>query len=189
MQPRGDTPTLSQLNKDPYEATKGSECLKESYLRDENLASQFAKKKSSTSKTQPLKPSEFECTESMEKIEAARFDFFMFKQHMFDLFDEFKGNHSRVQAVRPSATSPHLLLDSTLREKLREAESKLDKLEVHFEHLASMAEKSEKLNQQNRTQKKQSTELAKSLKEIEFTYQKSKNRLERDLNKMESQIN
>ena len=31
-----------------------------------------------------------------EKIEAAKFDFFMFKQTLLDLFDEVKGNHSRV---------------------------------------------------------------------------------------------
>ena len=31
--------------------------------------------------------------------------------------------------------------------------------------------------------------MAKSLKEIEFTYQKNKQRLERDMNKMEAQIN
>lgn len=34
--------------------------------------------------------------EKNEKIEAARFDFFMFKQTMYDLLDEMKGNHSRI---------------------------------------------------------------------------------------------
>ena len=33
-----------------------------------------------------------------EKIEAARFDFFMFKQCMFDLLDEVKGNHTKSKA-------------------------------------------------------------------------------------------
>ena len=40
-----------------------------------------------------------------------------------------------------------------------------------------------------RSQRQQKEVLAKSLKEIECTYQKSKKRLERDLYKMEAQIN
>lgn len=76
-----------------------------------------------------------------------------------------------------------------MKDKLSDVEEKLEKLEVHFEYLATTAEKSDKLKEANLTQKKQKKELARSLKEIEFTYQKSKKRLERDLNKMESQIN
>lgn len=74
-------------------------------------------------------------------------------------------------------------------EKLADAETKLEKLDGHFEYLATTAEKSEFLHQANLTQKKQKKELARSLKQIEFTYQKSKKRLERDLYKMESHIN
>ena len=34
-----------------------------------------------------------------ENIESAKFDFFMFKQTLLDLFDEVKGNHSRVANI------------------------------------------------------------------------------------------
>ena len=81
------------------------------------------------------------------------------------------------------------VLDKELLAKLADAEGKLEKLDGHFEYLAQAAEKSEMLTQANRTQKKEKKVLARSLKEIDFTYQKSKQRLERDLNKMESQIN
>ena len=77
----------------------------------------------------------------------------MFKQHMFDLFDEFKGNHSRLLSKNAPAKPPSEsmimgvpVMDSTMREKVIQAESKLEKLESHFETLASMAERSERLN-------------------------------------------
>ena len=74
----------------------------------------------------------------------------MFKQTMYDLLDEVKGNHSRVG---PSQMN-QITLDQTLSDKLTDVESKLEKLDVHFEYLASTAERSEKLNQANITQKK-----------------------------------
>lgn len=44
---------------------------------------------------QPLRHSEI-VAQKDENIESAKFDFFMFKQTLLDLFDEVKGNHSRV---------------------------------------------------------------------------------------------
>ena len=71
----------------------------------------------------------------------------MFKQNLYDLLDEVKGNHSRVDKPANGA----IIVDQTLQEKLAEVESKLEKLDVHFEYLASTAEKSEKLNIANLT--------------------------------------
>lgn len=42
-----------------------------------------------------------------------------------------------------------------MRDKFSDVEQKLEKLEVHFEYLASTAEKSDKLKEANLTQKKQ----------------------------------
>ena len=122
--------------------------------------------------------------EKNERIETARFDFFLFKQTIYDLFDELKGEHSRLGAK--NLGKKPVILDKEMIEKLTDAEAKLEKLDGHFEYLASAAEKSEMLTQANLTQKKEKKVLARSLKEIDFTYQKSKKRLERDLNKMES---
>lgn len=44
-----------------------------------------------------------------------------------------------------------LVIDSELKQKLLDAESKLEKLDEHFEYLATTAEKSEKMNQANKT--------------------------------------
>ena len=143
--------------------------LRASYLEDANQADKFVKnttKGSSKGSKALKKKSSKEELDKDERIEAARFDFFMFKQTMYDLLDEVKGNHSRVG---PAQTN-QITLDQTLSDKLTDVESKLEKLDVHFEYLASTAERSEKLNQANITQKKQKKELAKSLKEIEFTY-------------------
>lgn len=62
------------------------------------------------------------------------------------------------------------MLDKIVLEKLCDAEQKLEKLDQHFEYLASAAEKSEMLTQANLTQKKEKKVLARSLKEIDFTY-------------------
>ena len=95
----------------------------------------------------------------------------MFKQTMFDIFDEFKGDHSRLKALDPQERAVNgVVMDQTLKDKLSDVEEKLEKLEVHFEYLATTAEKSDKLKEANLTQKKQKKELARSLKEIEFTY-------------------
>ena len=40
-------------------------------------------------------------TEDNEKIEAARFDFFMFKQTMYDLIDEVRGDNTRLNISSP----------------------------------------------------------------------------------------
>jgi len=68
---------------------------------------------------------------------------------MFDLFDDIKGDHSRIGAAKVAKSN--LFVDSALLEKLQDAEGKLEKLELHFEYLATAAEKSEKLTQANRT--------------------------------------
>ena len=43
------------------------------------------------------------------------------------------------------------MIDQTMRDKLGDVEEKLEKLEVHFEYLATMAEKSDKLKEANLT--------------------------------------
>jgi hypothetical protein len=76
---------------------------------------------------------------------------------MYDLFDELKGDHSRLGPAKTCAgvdgaknsNLNSIVLDQELKEKLLDAESKLDKLDEHFEYLASTAEKSEKLNKAN----------------------------------------
>lgn len=68
---------------------------------------------------------------------------------MYDLFDELKGDHSRIGSKAINGSG--LVIDSELKKKLLEAESKLEKLDEHFEYLATTAEKSEKLNQANLT--------------------------------------
>jgi len=87
--------------------------------------------------------------EKNERVETARFDFFLFKQTIYDLFDELRGEHSRVGAKKVNKNTP--ILDKVLQEKLVDAEAKLEKLDGHFEYLASTAEKSEMLTQANLT--------------------------------------
>ena len=53
-----------------------------------------------------------------------------------------KGEHSRIDAKKVSKNKA-ISLDKELLEKLTDAEAKLDKLDGHFEYLASAAEKSE----------------------------------------------
>ena len=147
------------------------------------------------SKTQanPLRHSEI-IAQKDEQIEAAKFDFFMFKQTLLDLFDEVKGNHSRIGNINGRRNSAGgMNIDPAVIEKVTDAEQKLEKVESHFEwitaDLQEQLEKSSKHHKLEKSQKAQKTELAKSLKDIELTYAKNKQRLERDLNKMENQIN
>ena len=79
--------------------TKPATGMRASYMNDANQASTFVKKASGSSRARLLKKSVAELDKD-EKIEAARFDFFMFKQTMFDLFDEIRGDHSRLGASR-----------------------------------------------------------------------------------------
>ena len=55
----------------------------------------------------------------------------MFKQTMYELFD---------QAKTAGTSGPNVVVD-----KLGEIEEKLEKLDAHFEYLATTAEKSDKL--------------------------------------------
>ena len=80
----------------------------------------------------PLKQSAL-VAQTDENIESAKFDFFMFKQTLLDLFDEFRGNHSRVGRQ----TSDRRALDAGLIAKINDAEQKLEKVEVHFDGLAT----------------------------------------------------
>lgn len=86
-----------------------------------------------------------------ERVETARFDFFLFKQTIYDLFDELKGEHSRIDSKKTVGRSHAIVIDKELLEKFSDAETKLDKLDSHFEYLASAAEKSEILTQANLT--------------------------------------
>lgn len=74
-----------------------------------------------------------------EQIESAKFDFFMFKQTLLDLFDEVKGNHSRVGNLNEfgRASFNNMAADPAIFEKVLDAEQKLEKIEGHFEHLAT----------------------------------------------------
>lgn len=123
--------------------TENGNGLRGSYLEDANQASHFVKKASGSSRSKYLKKSALEQEEQKdEKIEAARFEFFMFKQTMYDLFDHLKGNHSCLQAPGKSPMQQ----DQDFLTKVGEVESRLDKVDGHFEYLAAEAEKSQKLN-------------------------------------------
>ena len=47
---------------------------------------------------------------------------------MYDLFDELKGDHSRIDAKKPNKKKA-FVLDKELIEKLQDAELKLEKLD------------------------------------------------------------
>ena len=66
----------------------------------------------------------------------------MFKQTLLDLFDEVKGNHSRVKNIDEFGRASHFSaggagIDPKLVEKVIDAEYKLEKIEGHFDHLAT----------------------------------------------------
>lgn len=148
----------------------GGDKLRASYIQDVKQATYFAKKSAGGSgPTKALKSNnQLLVEEKNERVETARFDFFLFKQTIYDLFDELRGEHSRIGSKKLAKNN--LVLDKIVLEKLCDAEQKLEKLDQHFEYLASAAEKSEMLTQANLTQKKEKKVLARSLKEIDFTY-------------------
>ena len=57
----------------------------------------------------------------------------MFKQTLLDLFDEFRGNHSRVIGQAKDRRAQ----DTRLIAKINDAEQKLEKVETHFDGLAT----------------------------------------------------
>ena len=57
----------------------------------------------------------------------------MLKQTLLDRFDEFRGNHSRVGKQPQDRRG----LDPGLVAKLNDAEQKLEKVESHFDYLAT----------------------------------------------------
>lgn len=62
-------------------------------------------------------------------VETARFDFFMLKQTLIDLFDEIKGNKSHVGDLQQDGDPPEGLNNSRLIGKISDAETKLERFE------------------------------------------------------------
>lgn len=114
----------------------------------------------------------------------------MLRQTLLDLFDELRGNKSRVGVdFQQDGEPPEGNDNSKICSKIAEAETKLERFGAQFE---SMSNSLIQLLGKARTDKKAQTakaqqreELARSLQELELAYSMNRQRLTRDLNKME----
>ena len=127
-------------------------------------------------------------------VETARFEFFMLKQTLLDLFDELRGNKSHIGAdLQQDGEPPEGCDFNRILPKITDAEGKLERFEQQMESMADslcqMITKSRTDKKAQTAKAKQREELAKSLKELELAYTMNRQRLTRDLNKMEQQIN
>ena len=62
----------------------------------------------------------------------------MLRQDLLDLFDELKGNHSRLEKEK-TKSKDYSLPDKTILDKTAIAEATLERFEKHFEYLTKVA--------------------------------------------------
>ena len=125
--------------------------LRESYLKDKQQAQRFVKKaensggsrvtgahSSAKSNIKSLKEQSRMAKEDQDKkIQQAEYEFFMLKQDLHDLFDELKGNHSRM---KNSPDKQGFVADKAILDKTAIAEATLDRFEKHFDYMTRVAQ-------------------------------------------------
>ena len=72
----------------------------------------------------------------------------MLRQDLLDLFDELKGNHSRLKDVQDQTT---FTPDKVILDKTAIAEATLDRFEKHFEYMTKIAHQSKRYSMRERS--------------------------------------
>lgn len=124
---------------------------------------------------------------SFDQIEEARFEVADFKKNVLSLIDFFDGLTSSIQAL--DLTTKLSFNSGDYDTRVTAVKSSLKLIENILEGLAlGLTKQLNETHTQNLQIERDRDELSQSLHQIELCYQKNKQKLERDLNKMEYKV-
>lgn len=124
---------------------------------------------------------------SFDQIEEARFEVADFKKNLLSLIDFFDEHIKRVQ--EQDLVNQLCFQENQYRSKIKRVKNSFKQIEGILEGFAlGLTKQLNETHTQNLQIERDRDELSQSLHQIELCYQKNKQKLERDLNKMEYKV-